>query len=287
MKLKDNRYLLIVIFIFFISSHSVSMSVRKPMLIDFKKNVFSQWGEDGIIEKIFEIIGTTTKVAVEFGAYDGFMLSNTANLWSKDLGWKGILIEVDEQSFNIMLKNVASYNCIPVCKKIGITGENSLENVLKELNIEDTIDILSIDIDGDDIYIFQSLQTIRPRVIICEYNPSIPAHLDVYTEPQGRLGCSVAALQRVGEQKGYHLVAITDTNCFFVRDDEFSKFAKYDTDREHIRIDRYIQYIISDYQSCYQTIASDDFRSPWGWNGLLSTEKYYGNLSVIKSVISQ
>ena len=61
------------------------------LLAQHGQNVFSQFGEDGIIARIFEIIGLQSKACIEFGAWDGFHMSNTANLWTK--GWKGVLIE--------------------------------------------------------------------------------------------------------------------------------------------------------------------------------------------------
>src|SRR5581483_10712642 len=79
---------------------------EKPKLSDFKLNVFSQWGEDGIIQKIFNIIGVKSKICVEFGAADGFYFSNTANLWSKDPSWKAVLIECDPKFFSQLVTKV-------------------------------------------------------------------------------------------------------------------------------------------------------------------------------------
>lgn len=95
-------------------------TTRKPRLLDFRKTIHSQFGEDGIIEKIFEIIGTTSKVCVEFGAWDGFFLSNTAALWTKD--WKGVLIEAEQNKFLALLDNVRNYSCVPILAKVGIRG---------------------------------------------------------------------------------------------------------------------------------------------------------------------
>ena len=78
-------------------------------LSDFGHNVHSQFGEDGIIEKVFQILGTTSKRCIEFGAWDGFHLSNTANLWTK--GWAGVLIEANSAKYRELVKNVQPYNC--------------------------------------------------------------------------------------------------------------------------------------------------------------------------------
>lgn len=276
----------VAIFIAFFSMTSFG-TTQKPKLADYKKNIFSQFGEDGIIEKIFEIIGTTSKVVIEFGAYEGFSFSNTANLWTKDVAWKGILIEADEGLFKQLVKNVASYNCVPIHCTVGINNNDCLETILKAYGLNAHIDLLSIDIDGDDYHIFKGLKELRPRIIICEYNPSIPAHFDLHSKYGGKTGCSVAALQRIAAEKHYSLVAITDTNCFFVCDEELSKFNDYDIDREHIRIDRYIAYIISDYESCYKVIATPDFRDPWGWGGRPSMQKFIGTFNDVPAIIKR
>lgn len=262
----------------------------KPKLLDFKRNVYSQFGEDGIIEKIFEIIGTTSKTAIEFGSADGFNCSNTANLWTKkDLGWKGILIEANKNLFEQTVANVSQYNCVALHKTVGISATDSLEAILTEANLNlVSVDLLSIDIDGNDYYIFQSLKQLRPRVIICEYNVSIPAHLDIYPDSNNYIGCSVAALQRVAAEKNYSLVAITDTNCFFVANEEIHKFAEFDTDPEHIKINKYILYVVSDYKGHYKTIgATTNFYDAWGWTGIQSSQKLNGSCITISSKITR
>ena len=258
---------------------------EKPKLTDFGENVYSQFGEDGIIKKIFQLIGTSSKVAVEFGAADGFWLSNTANLWAKDPAWSAILIEADPSKFNKLVKNTASYSCTAICKAVGTSPKSSLEAILEEVQFDSPIDLLSIDIDGNDYYIFQSLEKIRPRVIICEYNPSIPAHLDVYPDKENYIGCSVAALQREAAEKDYSLVAITDTNCIFVQNCEISKFSDFDIDRDHMSISHYTSYIICDYSGRYKVIGSSNFREPWGWDGASSTYNCNGDVTVIPKTV--
>ena len=244
----------------------------KSRLTDFRHNVHSQYGEDGIIQKIFQTIDTSSKICIEFGAWDGFYLSNTANLWSKDSSWKGILIECDAPRYNVLVKNTQNFNCIPLHRKVESDGRNTLENILREHSISAQIDLLSIDIDSDDYYIFESLTTLRPRVIICEFNPTMPAHLDIFPPKNTYLGCSVAALKRIATNKGYSLVAITDCNCFFVVNEEFHKFAQFDTDFSSLRIDRYLRYVITDYSGNYAVVAGNDFIEPYGLNAPLPHE---------------
>ena len=218
-------------------------------LTDYRSNVYSQFGEDGIIEKIFELIGTHSKLCVEFGAWDGFHLSNTANLWTKD--WKGVLIEGNSSRFKRLQDNVRDHDCICICAYVLSSGESALESLLEKANITEQIDLLSIDIDGNDYYIFESLENIRPRVVICEHNPTIPAELDLVAEENNYFGCSVSALNRIANEKGYKLIAVTETNSFFVLDEYEKFFEQYETRLEKIKNDRYITYFITSYSGEY------------------------------------
>lgn len=237
----------------------------KKRLLDFASNTYSQFGEDGIIQKIFEVIGTTNKICIEFGAWDGFHLSNTANLWVNQ-GWKSILIELDHKRFIELQKNVAAYNCIAINARVGI-NENSLESILKRHEItEESIDLLSIDIDGDDYYVFESLTILKPRVIICEYNPTFPLELDVYPELGNYMGCSLASLIRMGTSKGYRLVATTPANAFFVIEEEYEKFASFDTEILHILTNEpYLLYLVTSYAGEYAIIGKNNY-TPYGIN---------------------
>jgi len=216
----------------------------KPKISDFKFNIHSQFGEDGIIEKIFKIIGTKSKISVEFGACDGFLLSNTANLWTKD--WQGILIEMDRKLYKSNLDKVKKYNCIFLNKKVTSDGANTIENILKKENINQ-VDFLSIDIDSDDYYIFNSLTWLKPRLISCEFNPTIPAHLELLPQKDSFFGCSVLSLVKLAESKGYKLVTTTDTNCFFVREQDISRFSDFDTSLESNFINKRITYLMTGY----------------------------------------
>jgi len=255
-------------------------AIEKKNLRDFKFDHFSQFGEDGIIEKIFELIGTTSKVCIEFGACDGFICSNTAQLWKYN-NWKAILIEPD-QRFKDLVINTKNYNCVPINRFVGKDKHNSLEAILKEYDIHDPIDLLSIDIDGDDYYILDSLTTLHPRVIICEHNPTIPPLLDVYQQYGSDLGCSAAALVRLAATKGYSLVAMTDTNVFFVDSSLIDKFSEFEVSLSKIAINDYVKNIISSYSGMPIIIGpKKGQRFPYGVN----RQAYTGQLNTPCEVI--
>lgn len=220
-------------------------------LSDFAFNKFSQFGEDGIIQKIFEIIGTTSKICLEVGAGDGVGGSNIAHLW-KNLGWKAILIEGDQNRLVTLETSVKGYdNCVLVKsyiekdEKIGPT----IDSIVQSLGIQENLDLLSLDIDGNDYHVFESLK-LHPRVMIVEFNHTIPYYRDVYQEYSNHsweIGCSVASLIRLGKQKGYELVAVTVCNAFFVDRMYFDKFEKYETSIEKLSNTDYLKNIILSY----------------------------------------
>lgn len=218
-------------------------NAEKKRLIDYAFDMYSQNGEDGVIKKIFDIIGTTTKCAIEFGAWDGLRLSNTANLWINQ-DWSAILIEADQLKYQSLVKNLdgTTSRCTAVHAYVGIDETNCLETILQRLTIDQAVDLLSIDIDGNDYYIFESLKVMRPRVIVIEYNPTIPVIMDIYApySLENRVGHSVAALNRIAQQKGYKLVALTMTNAFYVIESEFSKFSEFETELKNLDVNNYM-----------------------------------------------
>lgn len=251
------------------------MPDSKPKLHDFSNNVYSQFGEDGIIAKIFEFIQPKSKVCVEFGAWEGFYHSNTANLWTH--GWKGVLIEGDLGKFEKLGPNTAQYGCICIHAMVQPTGDDSIDAILKRQGISE-VDLLSIDIDGNDYYIFENLDGIRPRVVICEYNPTIPKHLELVAVKDNFFGCSSLALTKLAERKGYRLLAITDTNCIFVDEKEFPAFSSFETDHDRIALEQHLTYLISGYDGRYALSKEPTY----GYTRPFTDKLAQGNLRYVK-----
>jgi hypothetical protein len=115
---------------------------------EFRNNVTSQCGEDGMIDKIFSILPDSDKWCVEFGAWDGKQFSNTYNLIANN-GWSGVLIEAQLQKFEELL-DTYSGNDKAICLNefVEINGTSSLDNILAATNIPQKFDLLSIDIDS-------------------------------------------------------------------------------------------------------------------------------------------
>ena len=193
----------------------------------FEKSIYSQNGEDGIIEYIFYKIKTTNKFYVEFGVEDGAE-SNTRYLrLRKD--WKGLLMDGKNKNKQINLRREF------------ITAEN-IEKLFKKYNVPKNIDLLSIDIDFNDYYVWKAIKKYNPRLVIIEYNSSIsPPESKVVKYNSKRtwdgtnyFGASLLALKKLGESKGYSLICCdnTGTNAFFLKRNLF----KYFQARDYLKI---------------------------------------------------
>jgi hypothetical protein len=202
---------------------------HEPALADLEKarsNITSQFGEDGVLARVFEIIGTSNKRCVEFGAWDGKHFSNTWNLIENE-NWRGVLIECDQERFSALPASytVPAKNTYIDCQ-VGWEGDARLDALLAKTDLPVDFDLLSIDVDGNDWHIWQALADHRPRVVIIEYNPAIPNHVHFIqiANPAVSQGSSLAAFVALGRAKGYEIVFTTNTNAVFVRADEFPKF---------------------------------------------------------------
>ena len=197
--------------------------INSPLL-KHAKDYNSQCGEDGIIEALINILSLQAGKFCEFGAWDGIHLSNTRYLAEK-LGWSGLYIEGDSLKYDNLVSNYAENKKITCVNAfVEISGINSLDNLLASHSAEASIDILSIDIDGMDFYIWQSLIS-RPAIVIIEFNPSVPNDV-VFVQPCNSAlnqGCSLLALITLAQTKGYSLACATNLNAFFVVNELFWK----------------------------------------------------------------
>ena len=203
------------------------MTTNKPdWLLACKRNVKSQYGEDGIIAKIFEIIGEGSRFCVELGALNGYHDSNTWHL-IKERGWGAVLLEADPTYFERLQEEYRGMGMV-VCLNEFVTfeGPHSLDALLSAAKAPQRFDLLSLDIDGNEYHLWDSLERYRPRVVLVEFNPSIP-HEVSFVQPRDMgvmQGSSLRAFVELAARKGYELVAANETNAFFVEKNLFPKF---------------------------------------------------------------
>lgn len=204
---------------------------------DFKNDITSQTGEDGILKRIFEIIPGDVRWCCEFGAWDGKKYSNTYQLLAH-AGWHGVLIEADPIKFNELPKTFGDNNKIKFFNRfVNFSGKDTLDEILSETEIPLDFDLLSIDIDGNDYHIWDSLVKYSPKVVIIEYNQSMANHIEYVQRADVNVnhGSSILSIAKLARSKGYELVAVTDLNGIFVKKEYFGLFELEDNSLAKLR----------------------------------------------------
>jgi hypothetical protein len=199
-------------------------------LADYEFKVFSQWGEDGIIQYLSKTIELRHKTFIEFGV-ESFMEANCRFLLMKD-NWSGYVI--DGSSSNIArLKRSYFYWKYHIDAVDAFITKDNIDDLLAKSGFDEDLGILSIDIDGNDYFILEAISAVRPRILICEYNAvfgakrriSVPYEADFCRTRKHYsnlyFGASLPAITFLANKKGYSLVGTNSSGCnaFFVRDD--------------------------------------------------------------------
>jgi hypothetical protein len=208
---------------------------HKERIRNSEFKVFSQHGEDGILAYIFSDIGVTNKTFLEFGITDGRQC-NTANL-SINFGWNGLLLEGDPayaRAARSYYQRIDRFDGPDVKVVECFVTKKNINDTITSSGMAGEIDLLSLDIDGNDYWIWEEINVISPRVVVIEYNASFGRKsISVNYDPDfSRFkkhwsgwyhGASLAALANLGEKKGYDLVCAdcAGVNGFFVRKDIF------------------------------------------------------------------
>jgi len=198
----------------FVNTHNLRPKIKS--INQFEKRIYSQNGEDGIINGIFTKIGLTNKFFVEFGVGNGTEC-NSRYLREKK-NWTGLMMDGNENP----RENV---------KREFITAEN-IQDLFEKYNVPQEFDLLSIDLDFNDFWIWNAIKDYKPRVVVIEYNSTIPfseskvVKYDTQATWDGTnfFGGSLAAMIQLGQAKGYTLVGCDNRgiNAFFVADDLIS-----------------------------------------------------------------
>jgi len=235
-------------------------------LIPHGYKVYSQNEEDGIIREIFNRIGTTNKIFAELGVGNG-LENNTVALLFDD--WKGLWIEGATQSVDAIKTNlvntIASGQLNVVCSYI---TKNNINDLLSSHLPHKEIDLLSIDIDGNEYHVFEGISSIEPRVIVIEYNAKFPpptVFCMSYKENHvwdstDNFGASLKFLEIKLQEKGYDLVGcnLTGSNAFFVRKElTKDKFFPPFTAENHFEPARYwLGMMTSGHPASYATLEN-------------------------------
>lgn len=197
-------------------------------------SAFSQWGEDGIIDWLISRVPDIPKTFIEFGVED-YRESNT-RLLLQLRNWRGLVM--DGSAYHI--DNIRSQD---IYWRHGLTANyafidrDNINRLLEDGGMVGPVGLLSVDIDGNDYWVWKSIEVVSPAIIVAEYNavfgdihPLTVPYRDNFQRTQAHysnlyFGASLPALIQLGRQKNYTFVGTTSTGCnaFFVRDDLAAK----------------------------------------------------------------
>jgi hypothetical protein len=223
------------------------MTARTPTwLLEHKRDVHSQTGEDGIVETILSALGDRDQWCVEFGAWDGQHLSNTRNLIESS-DYHAVLIEGDKERYQALQDfHKENDRVITLNAFVGFVPNNGLDSILARTPIPTDFDFCSIDVDGNDYHVWKAITAYRPKLICIEFNPTIPTdcHFVQPANPKLNQGTGLMDLVELGKSKGYQLASVLPFNAFFVRENLFSRLEIADNSPHTLRTDlSYITYL--------------------------------------------
>lgn len=192
--------------------------------------VFSQWGEDGIIQFLVNAVPIERRVFVEFGVED-YTEANTRFLLTNNQ-WSGLVIDGSAENIDYIRRDPIYWAANLKAEHAFVTKDN-INELLAKNGVTGDIGLLSVDVDGNDYWIWDAIDGITPRIVVCEYNSAFGATSEV-TIPYDPAfvrgdahfskvyyGASIKALASLAARKGYSLVASNSVgnNVFFVRKD--------------------------------------------------------------------
>jgi len=219
-----------------IAARQVQQRENVQFLADIEFCVFSQWGEDGIIEWLVHHNGSMPKSFIEFGI-ENYTESNTRFLLYHR-NWKGLVID-GSQSNIAHVKNDAVYWRYDLTATAAFITRENINNLFRDADFSGEIGILSVDIDGNDYWVWEAIDSVNPHFVIAEYNASFgdlhPLAIPYdpsYLRTRGHFsnlywGASLSAFDHLAARKGYTRLGtnLAGSNVFYVRNDRLHLFA--------------------------------------------------------------
>jgi len=207
------------------------LSVPDAKLAQSERSVFSPAGQDGVLERIFEIIEPRHRCLVDLGAGDGAAGSSSRNLIANH-GWRGLLVEPSPDLATELAGRYADQDEIRTLEAGIYPGD--IEIVLEEADVPPDLDLLIVGLQSNDWYVWRAIQEFRPKVVQIEYNAAffppqtmvIEYHPLNYWDGSIYFGASIQSLYELGRRKGYELVYAdrSGTTLYFVDRRYFQRF---------------------------------------------------------------
>lgn len=203
--------------------------VRSIREAEFK--VFSQAGEDGIIQFLISRIAVPNRTFIEFGV-ESYQEANTRFLLRHD-DWKGLVIDGGEENVRLIREDRVAYPRHDLTALCAFITRENINELFTRAGFSGDVGLLSVDVDGNDYWIWEAIEAVSPRIVVCEYNSVFGprAAVTVPYDPAFQrtkahfsnlyFGASLPALCFLAEKKGYDFVGANTlgNNAFFVRKD--------------------------------------------------------------------
>jgi len=193
-------------------------------------SLYAQGTEEAILARLMAHIPPTHRYCVDIGASDGLRNSNTA-LLLREAGWQGMLVEGSRYRYDKLVAHYGQARNVQLCHEH--VQPDTVNALLAQAGAPTDFDLLSLDIDGNDYWVWQGLTDFQPRIVIVEYNPyyAPPERWVMCFNPEHAwdgstyYGASLESLYHLGKRKGYELVCCDDmgNNAFFVRRDLYRR----------------------------------------------------------------
>ncbi len=205
-------------------------------LADVEFQVFSQFGDDGIIQYLISKLDIPNKTFVEFGV-ENYREANTRFLLVNN-NWKGLVIDGSQKNIDFINSDAMS-TLFQLYSKCAFITKDNINDLIAEMNFEPDLGILSVDIDGNDYWVWKAIDVVKPIIVVSEYNAdfgtdnpwTIPYQADFVMGakyPRNYWGVSLLSLCDLAEEKGYSFIGCNSqgNNAYFVRNDKLGGFKK-------------------------------------------------------------
>lgn len=213
-----------------LESHVLASNTKPEKLEDIEFRVFSQFGEDGILQYLIRTIGAHPDTFVEIGTGD-YRESNTRFLVQNN-NWRGLVIDGGEAHVKFVLGTGMAWRHDVEPVSAFVTREN-VNDLIRDNGFTGDVGILSIDVDGNDYWLWEAVDAVNPAIVVMEYNalfgpeaaitvPYDPAFVNSEAHySQLYFGASLGAFVHLANERGYRFIGCSSNgaNSFFVRDD--------------------------------------------------------------------
>ncbi|MEO8769672.1 MAG: hypothetical protein ABI402_06300 [Ferruginibacter sp.] len=206
-----------------------TLNNQKPKIKELSEvefQVFSQFGDDGIIQYLVNKLPLKNKTFIEFGV-ENYREANTRFLLISNY-WSGVVIDGSEENVQA-IKNESMYGYFDLRAKQSFITKENIDNILKDSGFNKELAILSIDIDGNDYWVWKAITSFEPDIIICEYNCLFgfedaitieydPAFVRGKKTPFNFYGISLKAAQQIASERGYFFIGCNSAgnNAYFI-----------------------------------------------------------------------